>query len=51
MPTFLFFEDGKPTQVKVVRKGVEESVDMVRGADVVLLKSVVQELVKKVENS
>lgn len=51
MPTFLFFEDGKPTQVKVERKGVEESVEMVRGADVKLLKSVVEELAKKVGSS
>jgi thioredoxin 1 len=51
MPTFLFFENGKPTPVKVVRKGVEESVEMVRGADVMLLKSVVQELAKKAGSS
>lgn len=51
MPTFMFFADGKPTQVKVERKGGEEGVEMVRGADVGLLKSVVQELAKKVQNS
>ncbi|KAJ4367872.1 hypothetical protein N0V86_009711 [Didymella sp. IMI 355093] len=51
MPTFLLFEDGKPTQVKIERKGVEESVEQVRGADVTLLKSVVQALVKRVGNS
>lgn len=51
MPTFLIFEDGKPTQVKVERKGVEESVEQVRGADVMLLKSVVEVLAKKVESS
>jgi thioredoxin 1 len=51
MPTFLFFENGNPTPVKVVRKGVEESVEMVRGADVMLLKSVVQELAKKAGSS
>jgi thioredoxin 1 len=48
MPTFLVFEDGKPTQLKVKRKNVEEDVAMVRGADVVLLKSVVQALVTRV---
>ena len=48
MPTFLIFEDGKPTQLKVQKKGVEEEVAMIRGADVVLLKAVVQELVRKV---
>lgn len=51
MPTFLFFEDGKPAQVKVERKGVEESIEQVRGADVMLLKSVVQALAKKVGSS
>ncbi|KAF2625808.1 thioredoxin-like protein [Macroventuria anomochaeta] len=51
MPTFLFFEDGKPMQVKVERKGAEEGIEMVRGADVVLLRSVVQELAKKVQSS
>jgi thioredoxin 1 len=48
MPTFLVFEDGNPTQLKVKRKNVEEDVAMVRGADVVLLKSVVQALVTRV---
>lgn len=48
MPTFLFFEDGKPTKIKIERKGAEESVEQVRGADVAMLKSVVKELAKKV---
>jgi thioredoxin 1 len=48
MPTFLIFEDGKPTQLKIQRKNVEEEVAMVRGADVILLRSVVQALVRKV---
>lgn len=51
MPTFLVFEDGVPSQVEVMRKGTEESVKMVRGADVVLLRSVVQALAKKVQGS
>ncbi|KAF1925778.1 thioredoxin-like protein [Didymella exigua CBS 183.55] len=51
MPTFLLFENGEPTQVKVVRKGVEESLGQVRGADVTLLKSVVQTLAKEVGSS
>ncbi|KAF3011031.1 hypothetical protein E8E13_010972 [Curvularia kusanoi] len=50
MPTFLVFEDGVPSQIKVVRKGVEEEVGMVRGADVLLLRSVVQELAKKAQS-
>jgi thioredoxin 1 len=49
MPTFLVFEDGVPSRVDVVRKGGEESVEMVRGADVVLLRGVVQALAKKVQ--
>jgi hypothetical protein len=51
MPTFLVFEDGVPSRVQVVRKGGEESVEMVRGADVVLLRGVVQALAKKVQDS
>jgi thioredoxin 1 len=51
MPTFLFFEDGKPTEVKVERHGAEEVVQMVRGADVGFLRSVVQVLAKKVQSS
>jgi thioredoxin 1 len=48
MPTFLIFENGKQIGVSVKRKAGSGVVDMVRGADVMLLKSVVQELVKKV---
>jgi thioredoxin 1 len=51
MPTFLFFEDGKTTEVGVERHGAEERVEMVRGADVPVLRSVVQELAKKVQSS
>lgn len=51
MPTFLFFENGKPTEVRVERNGAEERVEMVRGADVPVLRSVVQELAKKVQRS
>ena len=51
MPTFLFFENGKPTEVKVERRGAEEKVQMVRGADVPVLRSVVQELAKRVQSS
>lgn len=50
MPTFLVFEDGVPSQIKIVRKGAEEDVGMVRGADVLLLRSVVQELAKKAQS-
>ncbi|KAJ4992897.1 thioredoxin-like protein [Stagonosporopsis vannaccii] len=48
MPTFLFFEDGKPVEVKVERKGRKEGVEMVRGADVGLLRAVVLELAGRV---
>ena len=51
MPTFLSFENGKPTEVRVERNGAEERVEMVRGADVPVLRSVVQELAKKVQRS
>ena len=51
MPTFLFFEDGEPTPIKIERKGAEESVEQVRGADVALLKNVVQTLAKRVGSS
>ncbi|KAF3036552.1 hypothetical protein E8E12_004574 [Didymella heteroderae] len=52
MPTFLFFEDGKPTQVRLEKKkGAEEGVEQVRGADVKLLKGVVEVLAKRVGSS
>ena len=51
MPTFLFFEDGKPTTIKIERKGAEESIEQVRGADVALLRNVVQTLAKRVGSS
>ncbi|KAF9698054.1 hypothetical protein EKO04_004534 [Ascochyta lentis] len=51
MPTFIFFENGKPTEVKVERRGAVEMVEMVRGANVEVLRSVVQELAKKVPSS
>jgi thioredoxin 1 len=51
MPTFLIIENGAQMGVPVKRKTGDEVVEMVRGADVVLLKSVVQELAKKVQSS
>jgi len=51
MPTFLFFVNGKPTPIKIERKGAEESVEQVRGADVALLKNIVQTLAKRVGSS
>ncbi|KZM26912.1 protein disulfide oxidoreductase [Ascochyta rabiei] len=47
MPTFMFFESGEPAQVKIEKHGAEEVVEMVRGANVALLRSVVQEMAKK----
>lgn len=50
MPTFLVFEDGLPTKVGVAKKGIEQEVEQVRGADVVLLRGLVQALAKKAES-
>lgn len=50
MPTFLFLGEGGPVEVKIERKGREEAVQMVRGADVGLLKAVVLELSRRVQS-
>ncbi|KAH6644380.1 thioredoxin-like protein [Boeremia exigua] len=47
MPTFLFFEGGEVKGVGVKGKAGDEVVEMVRGADVVALRRVVQELGRK----
>ena len=57
MPTFVSFADGKPTPVAVQNKkrstptetAKDESVERIRGANVVLLRGVVQALAEKVQ--
>jgi len=57
MPTFLFFEGGKPTSVAVQKSKMgassggdgEEQVDRVLGANVVLLQNVVRALAERVQ--